>query len=290
MRKMLVLGMFCAMVASACGEAPGRGGQGRVLAWIDGDAITEEMLRKEIEGLPPYVRPILDTPAGQTRFLESVITRDLLMREALRRGLDRRPDVASQLSRTRKSILLEALWKDVAQTAPVPSDDELRRIYDSSREQFRTGPRVKVSHMLFRDPARAEEMRRRAGEGEPFEALMKETAGFGGEVAADLGYIERGSYVREFEAAAFAASVGEVVGPVKTRYGYHVIKVYARRPAGVRSFEDVKPQIAAERREAAQAGIVEAFIVDLRKKSDIRILAGTEPGEPAAPAGSSPGK
>jgi peptidyl-prolyl cis-trans isomerase C len=290
MRKVLVFSMICAVVLSACGKAPGKGESGEVLATVDGEPVTRRMLLEEAEGLPPYVRPILDSPGGRGRFLESVITRDLLMREALRRGLDRSPEVAAQLAMKRKSILLEALLRDVASKAPPLSDESLRKIYESSKAQFRTGPRVKVSHMLFRDPGRAEEMLRRAREGESFEALMKEIGAFEGEVAADLGDIERGNFVREFEAAAFGAAPGSVLGPVKTTYGYHVIKVYSKKPAGTLEFEEVRPRLVAEQREIVQREAFETLIAGLRKTSVIRIL--DEPGEgvknpPTPPA---PGK
>jgi len=241
-----------------------------------------------VEGLPPYVRPILETPAGRAQFLESVITRDLLLREALRRGIDRRPEVADRVSMARKSILLEALLRDVAEKAPGLNDNVLRAIYDANPAQFQVGERAKVRHMLFRDKARAEEMYRRAKAGEPFEALMKEVGSRDGEVAADLGDIERGNFVKEFEAAAFAAPAGSVVGPVRTTYGWHVIMVYERKPAGIRSFEEVKPQLLAEQRERAQRDAFEALIAELRKQSNVRILVKAEEGAgmpaPAPPA------
>ncbi len=289
MRGLLIFGMICAIAASACGEAPGKGKQGKILAIVDGEAITEEMLREEAEGLPPYVRPMLDTPSGRARFLESVITRDLLLREALRRGIDRRPEVAAQLSTKRKSILLEALLKDAAAKAPGLSDAALRRVYDSSPEQFRTGPRVRVSHMLFRDRARAVETLRRLREGETFEALMKEAGEFEGEAAADLGDIERGHFVKEFEDAAFGTAPGGIAGPVKTAYGYHLIKVYSKKPAGIRSFEEVRPQLLAEQQEMAQREAFETLVASLRKASTVRVLVEPEErGKDAAPA--APGK
>jgi len=153
----------------------------------------------------PYVQPILETAAGRAQFLESVITRDLLMREALRRGIDRRPGVAERIAMARKSIVLEALLREVADKAPGLSDAALRKAYDANPEAYRVGERVKVSHMLFRDKARAMEMLARVNAGESFEALMKEVGTGDGEVAADLGEIERGNFVKEFEAAAFAA-------------------------------------------------------------------------------------
>jgi peptidyl-prolyl cis-trans isomerase C len=132
--------------------------------------------------------------------------------------------------------------------------------------------------MLFRDKARAEEMFRRAKAGEPFEELMKEAGTRDGEVAADLGDIERGNFVKEFEVASFAAEPGSVVGPVKTTYGWHVIKVYERKPAGVRTFDEVKPQLLAEQRERAQRDAFEALIADLRRQSNIRVLVKMEEG------------
>src|SRR5660397_130742 len=176
--------------------------------------VYKRQLLKEVENLPPYVRPILETAAGRAQFLESVITRDLLMREALRRGIDRRHEVADRISMARKSIVLEALLRDVAEKAPGLSDPALRKIYDANPAAHQVGERVKVSHMLFREKARALEILGRAKAEEPFETLMKEVGARNGsgEVAADLGEIERGNFVKEFEAAAFAAAPGEVTG------------------------------------------------------------------------------
>ncbi|HQT96792.1 MAG TPA: peptidyl-prolyl cis-trans isomerase [Thermodesulfobacteriota bacterium] len=290
MRKMQVLFVIFAFVASACGSAPGSGPRGEVLAVVDGEPITKATLLKEVENLPPYVRPILETAAGRAQFLESVITRDLLMREALRRGVDRRPEVADRIAMARKSIVLEALLRDVAGKAPGLSDAALRKIYDANPALHQVGERVRVSHMLFRDKARALEFLGRAKAGEPFEALMKEVKAENGkgEVAADLGEIERGNFVKEFEAAAFAAAPGEVIGPVKTTYGYHVIKVYAKLPAGVRSFEDVKPKLLEEQREQAQRDAFEGLIAGLRKQATVRVLYKPE-GPPVSPESQAPG-
>jgi len=305
MRKMPVLCVIFAIVASACGSSPGSGQQGKVLAVVNGESLTEATLLKEVENLPPYVRPILETAAGRAQFLESVITRDLMMREALWRGIDRRPEVADRIATARKSIVLEALLRDVAEKAPGLSDAALRKIYDENPALHQVVERVKVSHMLFREKARALEMLGRAKAGEPFEMLMKEVGPGNGEVAADLGEIERGNFVKEFEAAAFAAAPGAAAGPVKTTYGYHVIKVYAKSPAGARSFEEVKPKLLAEQREQAQRDAFEGLIADLRKKATVRVLhkpeappvsqgpqaPGTAPAAPkAAPPAAPPGR
>jgi parvulin-like peptidyl-prolyl isomerase len=112
---------------------------------------------------------------------------------------------------------------------------------------------------------------------------MKETGAFEGEIAADLGDIERGRFAKEFEAAAFGAAPGEVKGPVKTAYGFHLIKVYSKKPAGVRSFEEVRPQLLAEQQEAAQREAFETLVAGLRKSSTIRVLVEPEEGGKGAP-------
>jgi len=196
--------------------------------------------------------------------------------------------VADRIAMARKSIVLEALLRDVAEKAPGLSDAALRKIYDADPDLHQVGERVRVSHMLFREKRRALEILGRAKAGEPFEALMKEVAAGNGEVAADLGEIERGNFVKEFEAAAFAATPGEVTGPVKTTYGYHVIKVYSKSPAGAISFEEMKPKLLAEQREQAQRDAFEGLIADLRKQSTVRVLYRPE-GPPASPGAQAPG-
>ena len=78
---------------------------------------------------------------------------------------------------------------------------------------------------------------------------------------------------------------------MKTTYGWHVIKVYERKPAGERPFEEVKPQLLAEQRERAQREAFEALIAELRKSSNVRILVKLDEGagRPApAPGGAPP--
>ena len=285
MRKLavaLIVGMIPFLWACSGAET---GKTGKVLAIVNGQPITEATVEEEAKSLPPYVRPILDTPAGRTQFLESLITRDLLMQEALRRGYDRREEVRERLNMARGSILLEALLRDVTEKAPGLSDDALRKFYDANAESFRVGERVRVSHLLFKDRAQAEAMARKLKGGTSFEDLVK-TASKEGGISADLGFIERGKFDRTFEAAAFAAPSGSVAGPVRTSYGYHLIRVGEKKPAGAQPFEEVKGQIAADLREQAQRDAFETLLSQGRQQSKIQMMVKPE-AEPAPPPGAS---
>ncbi|MGZ8431321.1 MAG: foldase protein PrsA [Candidatus Deferrimicrobiaceae bacterium] len=289
MRKLmwvLVLVTVTAPSFFACGSA-GKKEQDVVLAVVEGDRITESMFRKEAETLPPYIRPIVETQSGRMQFLDSLITRDLLMREALRRGIDRRVGVRGRLEQARRSILLEALLREVAENAPALSDEELRKYYEENKANLETGERVRVRHILFKEEGKAEGIAQRAKNGEPFEQLMQAAEAVGG-TTADLGLIDRGSFDKDFENAAFEAPENSITGPVKTLYGYHVIQVLEKRPAGLPPFEEVKGKITAELREGAQREAFDKLVNGLKKQAKIR-LAVPLPAEgpaPALPAGS----
>jgi peptidyl-prolyl cis-trans isomerase C len=286
MRKLiwvLVLGTVAAPSFFGC-ESAEKKEQDVVLAVVEGDRITESMFRKEAENLPPYIRPIVETQAGRMQFLESLITRDLLMREALRRGVDRRPDVRGRLEQARRSILLEALLREVAEKAPALSDEALRKYYEENKANLERGERVRVRHILFKEEGKAEETAQKAKSGEPFEQLMRAAEAVGGTMA-DLGWIERGSFDKDFENAAFEAPENSISGPVKTLYGYHVIQVREKRPAGLPPFEEVKGKIAAELREGAQREAFEDLVNGLKKQARIRLtVAPPVEGRPLTPS------
>lgn len=273
----------------ACG-GQGKGGGNKILAKVNGDVITVAAFEKEAEQQPPYVRPMFETPEGRKQFLDRMITLNLLMREALRRGVDRREDVRDQLDQARKGIVLQALLREVADKAPGLSEAALRNYYDANQASFQVGDRVRVSHVLFKDRGRAEEAARRARSDEAFEEIIKEASATGGS-GADLGFIERGTFVKEFEAAAFSASPGSIVGPVKTIYGFHVLSVGDRKTAGLLPFEEVKAKIASDLREGAQREAIEGLIADLKKQARIEVFLKGGPEGPALgapPQGAAP--
>lgn len=270
MRKLLIVALVVAPFVAGCGQSPKAKGEGRTLALVDGERITEASLEREGRNLPPYLRPILDTPEGRIQLLDGMITRDLLMREAVRRGVERRPEVQERLAQARRSIVLESLLREVTEQAAV-DEAALRKIYTDNAAAFQVGERVRVQHILFKDKAKADAFAAKAKGGAPFDALMKE-ANAGGGTSADLGFIEKGSFVKEFEAAAFAAAPGSVVGPVKTVYGFHVIRVDEKKPAGTRGFDEVKGQLGGELRERVQREAFDRLVQRLKKDGRVRLL------------------
>jgi peptidyl-prolyl cis-trans isomerase D len=141
-----------------------------------------------------------------------------------------------------------------------PSDADLQRMYSQNLEAFRTPERVKARHILLKTqgkPASEEAAIKAKGEsllkqikgGADFAKLAKENSEDTGSGAngGDLGdWITHGQMVPEFDKAIFALKVGETSDLVKTMYGYHIVQTLAHQDAGVRTFAEAKPELAAQ--------------------------------------------
>jgi foldase protein PrsA len=125
------------------------------------------------------------------------------------------------------------------------TDDEIKTYFEDNKASFDTPEQVEASHILVEDEKTAKEVKKKIDEGGDFAELAKEystdtqTKDNGGE----LGYFPTGQMVEEFDKAAFAMKVDEISDPVKTDYGYHIIKVTGKKEAKEATLEDSKEQI-----------------------------------------------
>jgi foldase protein PrsA len=125
------------------------------------------------------------------------------------------------------------------------TDEELQTYFDENKDTFATAEQVQASHILVADEATANEVKSKLDAGEDFSTLAKEysTDTTTAESGGDLGYFSSGDMVAEFEEVAFALGVNEISAPVKTEYGYHIIKVVDHQEAKEANFEDSKEEI-----------------------------------------------
>jgi peptidyl-prolyl cis-trans isomerase D len=141
-----------------------------------------------------------------------------------------------------------------------PTEADLRKRYDASREDFKTGDEVHAQHILIKldataTPAQDVVARAKAAglvarlrAGADFAALATANSDDPGSATrgGDLGFFSRDQMVKEFADAAFSLGVGQISDPVKSSYGYHIIKVLEKRQAGYKPFEEVKDQIRSQ--------------------------------------------
>jgi peptidyl-prolyl cis-trans isomerase D len=167
----------------------------------------------------------------------------------------------------------------VASQIQIP-DTELQAFFDQRKADYTRAEQVRARHILVRaaegDDAAAratiERAKARIAGGEDFAKVAAEVSQdpTNKDTGGDLGYFGRGAMVKEFEDAAFGAAPGALVGPVRTNFGFHLIRVEDKRAGGVTPFEQVKPQILArlqnERAQAAAEEKAKALATELAKK------------------------
>ncbi|MCV9886941.1 peptidylprolyl isomerase [Metabacillus halosaccharovorans] len=125
------------------------------------------------------------------------------------------------------------------------TEEEMQTYFDENKDSFAQTKQVKASHILVEDEETAKEVKEKLDNGEDFAELAKEysTDTASAESGGDLGFFGEGSMVAEFEEAAFSMKVDEISDPVKSDYGYHIIKVTDTKEAAEANFEKSKEEI-----------------------------------------------
>jgi parvulin-like peptidyl-prolyl isomerase len=166
----------------------------------------------------------------------------------------------------------------------IPEED-VKKYYDSHKDEFKTPEMVRVRHILIRVDESATEKDKKAAKKKAEGILKKIKSGadfakLAAEVSEDpgskqnggeLGFFPRGRMVKSFEDAAFALKTGEVSGLVKTRYGYHIIKLEEKKAAGIQPFEDVKESIRQKLTQDQSKAKVVAFVEQAMKDAKAEI-------------------
>jgi peptidyl-prolyl cis-trans isomerase C len=207
-----------------------------------------------------------DTPELRTMVKEELINREVLIQEADKLGLSSSADVKSQIDNARQSIVIRALVQDYLKKHPVP-DADIQAEYDKFKAQ--AGDKEYHSrHILVEKEDDAKAIITKLKAGEKFEDLAKQSKDPGSaNNGGDLDWASPASFVKPFSDAMVALQKGQVTeAPVKTQFGYHVIKLEDVRPAKVPVFEEVKPKIA----ESLQQKKLQEYQQNLRKAAKIK--------------------
>jgi len=164
------------------------------------------------------------------------------------------------------------------------SQEEVERFYEENKEaQFTTPEQRCARHILFNKDqrAKAEEVKGQLQNGADFAALAREYSQDPGsaEQGGDLGCLGQGETVPSFEEALFNAEQGEVVGPVETEFGYHVIEVTEIREQSTQPLEEVEAQISEQLSADIQAQEFSSWIQKQREQRDVKYLPGYKPPE-----------
>jgi peptidyl-prolyl cis-trans isomerase C len=227
-----------------------------IIAVVNGEAITEAHLMMFYQSLPQQYRQVsVDTLRGQ--ILDSLIERKLLSQAARKASLLEDDDVKQRLDYLVDDVLQQAYLGRIIEARA--TEDNLRAAYDAMIADFEPADEVRARHILLDNEADARAVIAALDAGGDFAELAKQrSTGPSGANGGDLGYFVRERMVAPFATAAFAMAVGDMSSePVKTEFGWHVIKVEDRRPASPPSYQSVRDGL---RTQEAQAALADAMV------------------------------
>jgi peptidyl-prolyl cis-trans isomerase C len=192
------------------------------------------------------------------------------------------------------NITEDQLREDIRENLPVqevqekvtgaaePSNKEIQNYYEKNKEaQFTTPEQRCVRHILFNkdQKEKAEDVKQQLENGGDFAKLANENSQDPGSAVngGDLGCLGKGETVPEFEQAAFGAEQGEIVGPVQTEFGYHILQVTDIKPEQARSLQEVESQIRSQLASEKQSEEFNKWIEEQKKERNVKYLKGYEP-------------
>jgi len=181
----------------------------------------------------------------------------------------------------RDNLPVQKVQEKVAGNAE-PTDEEIQKYYEQNKEaQFTTPEQRCVRHILFNkdQKQKAEDVKKQLEDGADFAKLAKEYSQDPGsaEKGGDLGCLGKGETVPPFEEAAFGAKEGEIVGPFKTQFGYHILEVTNTKPKQTRPLSEVEPQIRSQLASEEQSKAFSKWLEEQKKQRDVKYLEGYKP-------------
>jgi peptidyl-prolyl cis-trans isomerase C len=207
-----------------------------------------------------------DTPEVRNAVKEELNTRELLAREAKKQGLEKSPDVKTQMDLASQTVLVRAYVSDWVKKNPVPEAD-LKKEYDTIKSQI-GDKEYKVRHILVEKEDDAKAIITELQKGAKFDELAKARSKDPGskDKGGDLDWNAPANFVKPFGDAMKSTPKGKFTPqPVQTQFGWHVIEVEDVRDAKVPGYEEVKPQL----QQRLQAQWLDKYFKDLRAKNGV---------------------
>lgn len=239
----------------------------KVVATVNGTNITEGDLAvaesevgADMGSLPPAQK--------RMSLLEFLIDNQLFADAAAADKLDQSPDFAERLAYLKRRALRELYFDKVIKAAV--ADADARKIYDEQVKQLKPEEEVQARHILVDTEEKAKELEAKLKAGGDFAALAKEFSKDPGskDDGGNLGYFGKGQMVPQFEEAVFKLQKGEVSGPIKTQFGWHIVKLEDRRTRQPPAFDIVKDRIV----QSLLLQKAQQSAQDLRSKAKIDIV------------------
>lgn len=234
------------------------------VAIVNGKAVPSSRVDMLAEQLAASGRPVDEQARAQLK--EEVVLREIFMQEAQKRGIAATPEYKTQMELARQTIMIRAMFSDFQKKNPVTTA-ELKAEYDKFTAA-NSGKEFRARHILVDKEDEAKAIIKSIKGGAKFEDIAKKSSKDPGSGAngGDLDWANAASYVTEFSEAMVKLDKGQMTEePVKSQFGWHIIRVDDVRQAQLPAFEDVKPQIEQQMTQQKLAD----FQRNLREKAKV---------------------
>ena len=254
----------------AFNNMPAQEREAQLLDWSKENVIERILLKQELKNIEPKI------PKEQ---IESVLAG---LKKEYKDQQEFYKDYFAQNDEEVKKLIeliikLRLKFEELRKDLNKPSQAAVQEYYQKNTEQFKSDEEVRVAHIVKYvdwqiDEAAAHTVIKQAQhelkKGAPFEFVADKYSDRTDQ-GGDLGYVSRGQLVEEFEDVVFNLGIGEVSDIFRTRFGFHIAKVYDRKPAVIPSLEEVKSKIVSELKDQMQEKAIDDFIDQLRGKAKI---------------------
>ena len=237
-----------------------------ILATVAGEVITEADVNAFIQNMPKEQQMYASNPQFRQQIVEQLISYRLFAKYAQDQKMDETEEFKAVLNNAKKEILASMAISETVKNVEV-TEEEMKAFYEENLTHFEKGATVSAKHILVKEEEKCQEILEGILGGKVFEeAAQQYSTCPSGQKGGDLGEFGKGQMVKEFEEAAFAAEIGHVVGPVKTQFGYHLIKVEAKTEASAAPFEEVQEQIRRNLVQQKQNKAYADKVAELKEK------------------------
>jgi len=238
-----------------------------IIATIAGEPVTEREFEGFLQNMPAEQRKYLSNPQARQYYMDQFISVRLFTKLGEELKLDETDEFNAIMANIKKDILSQMAMRNVLGGITV-TEEEIKAFYDANPAQFVKEGKVWAKHILTETEEKCADILKEITEGSKSfeEAARAYSTCPSGQKGGDLGEFGKGQMVKEFEDAAFNGEIGKVTGPVKTQFGYHLIKVEKRTEPETASFDEVKGQIRQNLIQQKQNKVYSEKVAELKEK------------------------
>ena len=248
-----------------------------VLAKVNGSEIHQSDVNLAEEELGPSLAQ-MDPAAKQENVLSFLIDMKIIAKAAEEKKIENSEEFKKRLAFARDRLLMDRLLASQAKAAI--SDDAMKTVYTDASKQITSEQEIHARHILVPTEDEAKKIEGELKKGGDFaELAKKESKDPGASDGGDLGFFTKEQMVPEFSKVAFALEPGKISDPVKTQFGWHIIKVEEKRARKAPTFDEVKPQVEQFVTRKAQA----EYVAKLREAAKVERM--DKPTRPANASG-----